>query len=84
MHQRLIGSPKLWDRGGALTSTLHWFETELLTREENLVGLMAVNREGYARAYRRFPFSKRQEFIDLEEQARDQRKVLEEPELTPS
>ena len=29
----------------ALTSTLHWFETELLTREENLVGLMAVNRD---------------------------------------
>ena len=28
-----------------LTSTLHWFETELLTREENLVGLMAVNRD---------------------------------------
>ena len=23
---RLIGSPKRWDRGGALTSTLHWFE----------------------------------------------------------
>ena len=22
---RLIGSPKLWDRGAALTSTLHWF-----------------------------------------------------------
>ena len=48
---RLIGSPKLWDRGGALTSTLHWFdETELLTREENLVGLMAVNREVLAQA----------------------------------
>ena len=28
-----------------MTSTLHWFETELLTREENLVGLMAVNRD---------------------------------------
>src|SRR4029453_16319791 len=46
---RLIGSPKIWDRGAALTSTststLHWFETELLTREENLVGLMAVNRD---------------------------------------
>jgi hypothetical protein len=28
-----------------LTSTLQWFETELLTREENLVGLMAVNRD---------------------------------------
>ena len=47
---RLIGSPKRWDRGAALTSTLHWFETELLTREENLVGLMAVNREVLAQA----------------------------------
>ena len=28
---RLIGSPKRWDRGAALTSTWHWFETELLT-----------------------------------------------------
>ena len=42
---RLSGSPRLWDRGAALTSTLHWFETELLTQGENLVGLMAVNRE---------------------------------------
>jgi hypothetical protein len=42
---RLIASPKMWDRGAALTSTLHWFETELLTSEENLVGLMAVNRD---------------------------------------
>jgi hypothetical protein len=25
---RLIGSPKMWHRGAALTSTLHWFETE--------------------------------------------------------
>jgi hypothetical protein len=24
---------------------LHWFETELLTGEKNLVGLMAVNRD---------------------------------------
>ena len=47
---RLIGSPTLWDRGAALTSTLHWFETELLTRAENLVGLMAVNREVLAQA----------------------------------
>ena len=31
---RLIGSPKMWDRGAALTSTLHWFETELLTQED--------------------------------------------------
>ena len=42
---RLAGSPTRWDRSAALTSTLHWFETELLTREENLVGLMAVNRD---------------------------------------
>ena len=47
---RLIGSSKIWDRGTALTSTLHWFETELLTREENLLGLMAVNREVLAQA----------------------------------
>jgi hypothetical protein len=41
---RVIGSPKRWDRGAALTSTLHCFVTELLTREENVVGL-ALNRE---------------------------------------
>jgi hypothetical protein len=46
----LIGSPKRWNRSAALTSTLHWFETELLTREENLVGLTAVNREVTGRA----------------------------------
>jgi hypothetical protein len=46
---RLIGSPKIWDRGAALTSTLHWFETDL-TQGENLVGLMAVNREVLAQA----------------------------------
>ena len=33
-----------------LTSTLHWFETELLTQEENLAGLRAVNREVLAQA----------------------------------
>ena len=47
---RLIGSPKMWDRGAALTSTLHWFETELLTHEENLVGLRAMNRDVLAQA----------------------------------
>ena len=47
---RLIGSPTRWDRGAALTSTLHWFETDLLTRAENLVGLTARNRELLARA----------------------------------
>ena len=33
-------------------------------------------REGYAHAYRRFPFSKRTEFIQLEEQARRRGKDL--------
>ena len=47
---RLIGSPTRWDRSAALTSTLHWFETELLTRDDNLVGLMAVNRDLIGRA----------------------------------
>jgi hypothetical protein len=41
---RLISSQRIWDRSAALTSTLHWFETELLTKEENLIGLMALNR----------------------------------------
>jgi hypothetical protein len=47
---RLISSQKIWDRGAALTSTLHWFETELLTKEENLIGLMALNRETLGQA----------------------------------
>ncbi len=46
---RLIGSPKIWERGGALTSRLQSFETEVLTREENVAGLAALNRELLAR-----------------------------------
>ena len=49
----MIGSQKIWDRGAALTSTLHGFETEMLASEENLLGLMALNRElvGQAEAF---------------------------------
>ena len=47
---RLISSQNIWDRGGALTPTLHWFGTELLTREENLIGLMALNWETLGQA----------------------------------
>src|SRR2546425_8048162 len=47
---RLISSQRIWDRCAALTSTLHWFETELLTKEENLIGLMALNRETVGQA----------------------------------
>jgi len=36
---RMIGSRKIWQRGAALTSRLQSFETEVLTREENLAGL---------------------------------------------
>lgn len=42
---RLIGSQKVWERGVALTSTLHWFETDLLACEENLSVLAKLNRE---------------------------------------
>ena len=49
---RLMGSEKVWERGVALTSTLHWFETDLLAREENLTGLVRLNRELVARAER--------------------------------
>jgi hypothetical protein len=44
---RLIGSRQRWDRSAALTSTLHWFEMELLTREENPVGLVG-RRAGFS------------------------------------
>jgi hypothetical protein len=47
---RLIGSKKVWERGAALTSRLQSFETELLTQEENLAGLAALNRELVGRA----------------------------------
>jgi hypothetical protein len=47
---RLIGSHKIWERGAALTSRLQSFETEVLTQEENLAGLAALNRELIARA----------------------------------
>ena len=47
---RLIGSEKIWDRGAALTSRLHSFETELLAEEGNLAGLGAINRELLAKA----------------------------------
>ena len=47
---RLIGSQKIWERGAALTSTLHGFETRVLASDENLIGLMAVNRDLVAQA----------------------------------
>jgi hypothetical protein len=47
---RLIGSEKIRDRGAALPSRLHWFETKVLTQAANLSGLAAMNREMIARA----------------------------------
>ncbi|HEX2710829.1 MAG TPA: IS1380 family transposase [Candidatus Acidoferrales bacterium] len=47
---RLIGSERIWERGAALTSRLQSFETELLTQEDNLAGLAAINRELIAKA----------------------------------
>ena len=41
----LIGSEKIWDRGGALTFRLETFETEMLAEEENFAGLARINRE---------------------------------------
>jgi len=46
---RLISSKTIWERGAALTSRVHSFETEVLTQEENLAGLPAINRELIAR-----------------------------------
>lgn len=47
---RLIGSEAIWERGAALTSRVQSFETELLTQNDNLAGLAAINRELVARA----------------------------------
>jgi len=47
---RLIGPEKIWERGAALTSRLQSFETDLLTQEENLAGLAAINRDLIAKA----------------------------------
>jgi len=47
---RLIGSQKIWDRGAALPSRLHWFETEVLSQDENLESLSRINREPLAKA----------------------------------
>lgn len=41
---RLIGSEKTWDRGVALASWLHRFETEMPPEEENLAGLAELDR----------------------------------------
>jgi hypothetical protein len=42
---RLIGSEKIWEHGGALTSRLHSFETEVLAEEGNFAALARINRE---------------------------------------
>ncbi len=47
---RLIGSAMIWQRGAALPSRLHGFETEVLSRDENLAGLRRINREPLAKA----------------------------------
>src|ERR1019366_7826601 len=47
---RLIRSEKIWERGATLTSRLQSFETELLTQEDNLAGLAALNRQLVAKA----------------------------------
>jgi predicted ribosome quality control (RQC) complex YloA/Tae2 family protein len=47
---RLIGSEKIWERGAALTSRLHWFETEVLSQAEHFDGLSRINREMIAKA----------------------------------
>ncbi len=47
---RLIGSKKILERGAALASRLHSFETGVLTQEDNLAGLAALNRDLIAKA----------------------------------
>ena len=69
---RLLGSKKNWDRGAALTSRLQSFETGMLAGDENLIGLMAVNREliAQAEAVRRFRARGARHGLDREPGAR--------------
>jgi hypothetical protein len=46
---RLIGSREIWEWGADLTSRLQLFQNEVLTQEENLAGLAALNRDLVAR-----------------------------------
>lgn len=46
---RLIGSEQIWERGVALTSRVHSFETDLLIQHENFTGVATINRELLAR-----------------------------------
>jgi hypothetical protein len=47
---RLLGSEKILERGAALTSRLQSFETSVLTQEDNLAGLAALDRDLIAKA----------------------------------
>jgi len=47
---RFIGPEKIWDRGSALPSRLHWFETEELSQDQNMDGLGRINRGLIAKA----------------------------------
>jgi hypothetical protein len=47
---RLISSEKIWERGAALPSRLHWFATQMLSQDLNQDGLSRINRELLARA----------------------------------
>src|ERR1019366_2377304 len=47
---RLIGSEKVRERGAAVPSRLHWFETEVLSQDKNLEGLSRINRKLIAKA----------------------------------
>jgi hypothetical protein len=47
---RLTGPAKVWEWGVALTSTLHFIETDLLACDKNFAGLVRLNRELAARA----------------------------------
>jgi len=61
---RLIGSEKIWERGAALPSRLHWFETEVLQTAgsasiEKSLRNVTVRRDGriilpFSRSKRRF------------------------------
>src|SRR5437016_7515810 len=52
---RMLASRERRETSVALTSTLHWFETDVLTKERNYQGLARLNTELVQRAATRSP-----------------------------
>src|SRR6266550_5655968 len=61
---RMLASRERRETSVALTSTLHWFETEVLTEEDNYQGLARLNTDVVQREAKRRPL--RRVILDID------------------